>query len=109
MNKNRSRIPVLAIAMAALLAASMACNSGAAFSSPVPETPEAEATADVDPTAPTGANLVILDAALDTTTPAAGGWIITEVTVENQGGETASGYELVLIPHYGWGLPIQPL
>ncbi|MGB2964031.1 MAG: hypothetical protein WBB69_08595, partial [Anaerolineales bacterium] len=50
-------------------------------------------------------NLVITTVTLDTDTPPAGGWVIVDVTVENQGGATATGFELVLIPHYGWGPP----
>lgn len=42
---------------------------------------------------------------LDTTTPTAGGWVVVDVTIENQGGAVAAGFELVLIPHYGWGPP----
>jgi len=50
-------------------------------------------------------NLVITDVTLDTNSPPAGGWVIVDVTIENQGGATATGFELVLIPHYGWGPP----
>jgi len=51
------------------------------------------------------ANIEITNVTLDTSTPSAGGWVVPTVTIENQGGTTASGYELVLIPHYGWGPP----
>ena len=51
------------------------------------------------------ANLVITNVTLDTTTPSAGGWVVVEVTIENQGGAAAAGYDLALIPHYGWGPP----
>jgi len=54
---------------------------------------------------PEAANMVITSVSLDTTTPSPGGWVIPTVTIQNQGGATASGYELVLIPHYGWGPP----
>ena len=50
-------------------------------------------------------NLVITNVTLDTTTPPAGGWVIVDVTIENKGGAVETGYELVLIPHYGWGPP----
>jgi len=50
-------------------------------------------------------NLVITNVILDTITPSAGGWVVLEVTIENQGGAVAAGFELVLIPFYGWGPP----
>ena len=31
--------------------------------------------------------------------------MVVEVAIENQGGAVAMGFELVLIPHYGWGPP----
>ena len=51
------------------------------------------------------ANLVITDVVLSDTTIAKDDWVEVEVTVENQGLSTASGYDVVLIPHYGWGPP----
>ena len=50
-------------------------------------------------------NPVITDVVLSTTTPPSGGWVEVEVTIENQGAYPAENYELVLIPHYGWGPP----
>jgi hypothetical protein len=50
-------------------------------------------------------NPVITNVVLSTTTPPVGGWVEVEVTVENQGAYVAEDYELVLIPHYGWGPP----
>jgi len=50
-------------------------------------------------------NPVIIDVVLSTTSPLDGDFVGVEVTVENQGDYPASGYELVLIPHYGWGPP----
>jgi hypothetical protein len=50
-------------------------------------------------------NPVITNVVLSTTTPPDGGWVEVEVTIENQGAYPAQGYELVLIPHYGWGPP----
>jgi len=50
-------------------------------------------------------NPVITNVVLSTITPPAGGWVEVEVTIENQGDYPAEGYELVLIPHYGWGPP----
>ncbi|MFL7812516.1 MAG: choice-of-anchor Q domain-containing protein [Anaerolineales bacterium] len=51
------------------------------------------------------ANLVITDVTLSDTSIAKDDWVEVEVTVENQGLSTASGYDVVLIPHYGWGPP----
>ncbi len=50
-------------------------------------------------------NPVITNVVLSTTSPAEGGWVEVEVTIENQGAYPAEDYELVLIPHYGWGPP----
>ena len=50
-------------------------------------------------------NPVITNVMLSTTSPPDGGWVGVEVTVENQGAYPAEDYELVLIPHYGWGPP----
>ncbi len=52
-----------------------------------------------------GPDLVISNVDLSATTIQVEEWVEVEVTVENQGSETASGYELVLIPHYGVGPP----
>jgi len=52
-----------------------------------------------------GADLVISNVDLSADTVADGDWVEVEVTLENQGTDTASGYELVLIPHYGVGPP----
>jgi hypothetical protein len=48
---------------------------------------------------------VITNVVLSTTTPPEGGFVEVEVTIENQGAYPAEDYELVLIPHYGWGPP----
>lgn len=80
-----------------------ACDLGAyEFSGGPP--PAATATSTVTPTMGVP-DLVITNVILSTTTPPAGGWVEVEVTIENQGGATATGFELVLIPHYGWGPP----
>lgn len=50
-------------------------------------------------------DLVITNVILSDTTIPDGGWVEVEVTIENQGGAPATGFELVLIPHYGWGPP----
>jgi len=52
-----------------------------------------------------GVDLVITDVTLSATTVLTGEWVTLDVTVENQGNLTASGYDLVIIPHYGWGPP----
>ena len=51
------------------------------------------------------ANLVITDVVLSATTIPLDSWIEVEVTVENQGFGPASGFDVILIPHYGWGPP----
>lgn len=60
-----------------------------------------------------GANLVITNVYLSSQNISVDDWVEVEVTVENQGSAAASGYELVLIPHYGVGPPnpagFQPL
>ena len=52
-----------------------------------------------------GVDLVITDVTLSTTTAVINQWVTVDVTVENQGNLTASGYDVVIIPHYGWGPP----
>ena len=52
-----------------------------------------------------GVNLVITNVTLSATTVLTNQWVTADVTVENQGNLTASGYDLVIIPHYGWGPP----
>lgn len=51
------------------------------------------------------ASLVITDVVLSASTIPVDSWVEVEVTVENQGASPASGYDVVLIPHYGWGPP----
>jgi len=50
-------------------------------------------------------DLVITNVTLNDTTISLNDWVSVEVTIENIGSATASGYELALIPHYGWGPP----
>lgn len=52
-----------------------------------------------------GVDLVITDVSFSATTAEIGEWITMDVTVENQGNLPASGYDVVIIPHYGWGPP----
>jgi len=50
-------------------------------------------------------NPVITNVVLSTTTPPDNSWVEVEVTIENQGAYPAENYQLILIPHYGWGPP----
>jgi len=110
MKTTRFHTMQIALAVLTLIAASLACQ----MPTPVPP-PTATQDSDPSPTStpipPTSeevgeeANLVITNVTLDTTTPSAGGWVTVDVTIENQGGAVATGYELVLIPHYDWGPP----
>ena len=52
-----------------------------------------------------GPNLMITNVTLSTNTPAVNGWVVVDVTIQNQGTVAADDFELVLIPHYGWGPP----
>lgn len=128
------RIAVIVFATAMLFVASLACNPPGGGSLPpdtvtpyrapgaeATETPTAEPTvpsateSTVPPTVaavetPTddsgsGPNLVITAVMLSTNTPGVDGWVVVDVTIQNQGGAAADGFELVLIPHYGWGPP----
>lgn len=51
------------------------------------------------------ANMEITNVILSTTTIPINDWVGVEVTVTNQGSLTATGYDIVLLPHYGWGPP----
>ncbi|MBN1975969.1 MAG: hypothetical protein JW918_01090 [Anaerolineae bacterium] len=127
MKKQNLRLGTLVFATLMLLIAALACNPPGAGSTVVPpdtvppfrpggeatESPPAEstvpATAAVVETPSggggSGPSLVITDVTLSTNTPAAGGWVVVDVTIQNQGGAAANDFELVLIPHYGWGPP----
>ena len=52
-----------------------------------------------------GADLVITNVTLSATSVLTNEWVTMDVTVQNQGNLAASGYDLVIIPHYGWGPP----
>ncbi len=54
---------------------------------------------------PGPANLAITNVTLSDTTISPNDWVGVEVTVENTGSAPASGYDVVLIPHYGDGPP----
>lgn len=51
------------------------------------------------------ANLEITNVVLSATTIPINDYVDVEVTVTNIGSAPASGYDLVIIPHYGWGPP----
>jgi hypothetical protein len=51
------------------------------------------------------ANLEITNVVLSATTIPINDYVGVEVTVTNMGSAPASGYDLVIIPHYGWGPP----
>jgi len=51
------------------------------------------------------ANLEITNVVLSATTIPINDYVNVEVTVTNMGSAPASGYDLVIIPHYGWGPP----
>jgi len=121
MSKRNLRTGVVVLAVLALVTASLACNEQRRELPPTPYVPPtAIPSSDPPPTvtpvpptaesgpAPTeasGPNLVITSVTLSTNTPPVDGWVVVDVTIENQGGATATGFELVLIPHYGWGPP----
>ena len=51
------------------------------------------------------ANLEITNVVLSATTIPINDYVGVEVTVTNMGSAPATGYDLVIIPHYGWGPP----
>jgi len=107
MKTTRFRSMQLALAVLTLVAASLACQMPTPVAPPTP-TQDSDPSPTITPILPTAeedGNLVITNVSLSTTTPSAGGWVAVEVTIENQGGAVAAGYELALIPHYGWGPP----
>jgi hypothetical protein len=128
MKKQNLRLSAFVFAMLMLLLAALACNPPGAGSPVVPldtvtpfrpggeatESPPAEstvpATAAVVATRSgggggSGPNLVITAVTLSTNTPALDGFVVVDVTIQNQGDAAADNFELVLIPHYGWGPP----
>lgn len=70
---------------------------------PVPPTPVPPTPTPLPPD-PGAANLVIT--AVNISSPiTVNSFVSLDVTVQNQGDAPASGYDVVLIPHYGWGPP----
>ncbi|MCJ7734827.1 MAG: hypothetical protein MUP11_09790, partial [Anaerolineales bacterium] len=51
------------------------------------------------------ANLEITNVTLSATTIPANNYVGVEVEITNMGSVAATGYDVVLIPHYGWGPP----
>jgi hypothetical protein len=122
MKGTRIRTILIAFAVLALIAASLACReeerrelpptpyvppTATPGSGPPPTVTPVPPTAESGPTPSGGGgpNLVITSVSLSTSTPPVDGWVVVDVTIENQGGAAADGFELVLIPHYGWGPP----
>jgi hypothetical protein len=105
------RVIQITLAALTLITASLACQAPRPNGLPTPTQGETllPTNTPIPPTPEEGAggepNLVITNVTLDTNSPPAGGWVVVDVTVENQGSATATGFELVLIPHYGWGPP----
>jgi hypothetical protein len=54
---------------------------------------------------PGAANMEITSVILSSSSISINEYVEVEVLVTNQGSTTASGYDVVLIPHYGWGPP----
>jgi hypothetical protein len=118
MKTTRFHTTQLALAVLTLITASLACQAPTPVVPPIATQDSGDPSPTITPIPPTAEegdgetpvvseepNLVITNVTLDTTTPFAGGWVTVDVTIENQGGAVAAGFELVLIPHYGWGPP----
>lgn len=67
----------------------------------LPPTPPPPTTVPEDETA----DMEITNVVLSTNTVPVNDRVDVAVTVTNQGSLTATGYDIVLIPHYGWGPP----
>ena len=111
------RFCVLILASLALVAASLACGQPVQPASPVVvatltpggaaspiATPVVEGTTET-PVGSGPADLVITDVALSNAAPAVNEPVALRVTVVNQGGATAEGFQLIVLPHYGVGAP----
>ncbi len=107
MKTTRFQTMQIALAVLTLIAASLACQMPTPVAPPTAtqDSDPAPTITPIPPTAEEGVNLVITNVTLDTTMLSTGDWVTVDVTIENQGGAVAAGYELVLIPHYGWGPP----
>jgi len=123
MKNQNLHLAILVFAASMLLVASLACDAPGGGSPPPgtvtpylpgggatevpttePTTPPTVAVVETPPTAG-GPNLMITAVTLSTNTPAVDGWVVVDVTIQNQGTAAANDFELVLIPHYGWGPP----
>ena len=119
-----TRLFVIVIAFLALLAASLACGQPVQPASPVvvatltpggtasptatlvvpADTPIVEENTET-PSASAPADLAITGVTLSNAAPAVNEPVALRVTVVNQGGATAEGFQLIVIPHYGVGAP----
>lgn len=111
------RLCALVVAALALLAASLACGQPVQPASPVVvatptpggaaspiATPLVEGTIEA-PAESRPADLAITGVTLSNAAPAVNEPVALQVTVVNQGGATAEGFQLIVIPHYGVGAP----
>jgi len=111
------RLCVLVLAALALVAASLACGQPVQPASPAvvatltpggaaspTATPVVEGTPET-PAESGPADLAITGVALNNAAPAVNEPVALQVTVVNQGGATAEGFQLIVIPHYGVGAP----
>jgi len=111
------RLCALVLAALALVAASLACGQPVQPASPVvvatptpggtaspTATPVVEGTTET-PAESGPTDLAITDVTLDNDAPAVNEPVALRVTVVNQGGATAEGFQLIVIPHYGVGAP----
>jgi len=111
------RLCALVLAALALLAASLACGGQVQPASPAvvatatpastaspTATPVVEGTTET-PAESGPADLAITDVTLGNDAPAVNEPVALRVTVVNQGGATAEGFQLIVIPHYGVGAP----
>ena len=111
------RFFVLILASSALVAASLACGQAVQPASPVVvatltpggaaspiATPLVEGNTEA-PAESGPADLAITNVALSNAAPAVNEPVALQVTVVNQGGATAEGFQLIVIPHYGVGAP----
>ena len=111
------RLCALVLAALALVAASLACGQPVQPASPVVVatltpggTASPTATQVVEGTTETPAesgpaDLAITGVTLSNAAPAVNEAVALRVTIVNQGGATAEGFQLLVLPHYGVGAP----
>ena len=119
MTNRTCRNGLILLAAFALVAAGLACGVGGADTpgappptvtayapdSPTPVTVDTPAVPDTPVGGGGPADLRIADAVLSNATPALDEWVTVDVTIVNDGGAVATGYQLVVVPHYGVGPP----